>query len=65
MLMRSLAASFDNISVELEIAEAQVEDLKAQLDDASGAEDMLEQLTERNLNLNEVRVCATYGSRLS
>lgn len=35
-------------------AEAQVEDLKLQLDDALGAEDMLEQLTERNLQMGEV-----------
>lgn len=50
----ALAALFDNNMVELERAEAQIEDLKAQLDDALGAEDMLEQLTERNLNLSEV-----------
>jgi len=42
--------------VELERAELQVEDLKQQLDDALGAEDMLEQLTERNLTLTEVRL---------
>ena len=35
-------------------AEAQVEDLKLQLDDALGAEDLLEQLTERNLLMSEV-----------
>nr|XP_018262298.1 dynactin 1 [Kwoniella dejecticola CBS 10117]OBR84456.1 dynactin 1 [Kwoniella dejecticola CBS 10117] len=34
-------------------AEAQVDDLKLQLDDALGAEDMLEQLTERNLQMGE------------
>ena len=45
---------FDNNAVELERAEEQLEDLKAQLDDAMGAEDMLEQLTERNLTLSEV-----------
>ena len=32
----------------------QIEDLKAQLDDALGAEDLLVQLTERNLMLGEV-----------
>ncbi len=37
----------------LERSEAQIEDLKAQLDDALGAEDLLEQLTERNLSLSE------------
>lgn len=36
-------------------AEVQVEDLKLQLDDALGAEEMLVQLTERNLELGEVR----------
>ena len=35
-------------------AEAQVEDLKLQLDDALGAEDLLEQLTERNLLMSDV-----------
>jgi dynactin 1 len=35
-------------------AEAHVGDLKVQLDDALGAEDMLEQLTERNLQMGEV-----------
>ena len=40
----------------LSSAEAQIEDLKIQLDDALGAEDMLEQLTERNLQMGEVRV---------
>ena len=35
-----------------------VENLKLQLDDAMGAEDMLEHLTERNLTLSEVRVPA-------
>ncbi|TBU58180.1 dynactin [Dichomitus squalens] len=34
-------------------AEVQIEDLKAQLDDALGAEDLLVQLTERNLMLGE------------
>ena len=34
-------------------AEIQIEDLKLQLDDALGAEEMLVQLTERNLHLGE------------
>lgn len=51
---RSLPVMFDNNLVELERAEAQVEELKQQLDDALGAEDLLEQLTERNLTLSEV-----------
>ncbi|KAI8984000.1 dynein associated protein-domain-containing protein [Mycotypha africana] len=34
-------------------AEATIEDLKLQLDDALGAEELVEQLTEKNLNLTE------------
>ncbi|KAK4702285.1 dynactin 1, partial [Phenoliferia sp. Uapishka_3] len=52
-LTSDLQVIFDNNMVELERAEGQVEDLKQQLDDALGAEDMLEQLTERNLTLSE------------
>ena len=37
-----------------DLAEAQVEELKQQLDDAIGSEDMLVQLTDRNLSLSEV-----------
>lgn len=37
-----------------ETSEAQVEALKAQLDDALGSEEILDQLTERNLTLSEV-----------
>jgi len=40
----------------LQNAEQQVEDLKIQLDDALGAEEILVQLTERNLMLSEVLV---------
>ena len=40
----------------LQNAEQQVEDLKIQLDDALGAEEMLVQLTERNLMLSEVLI---------
>jgi len=39
----------------LDNAELQVEDLKIQLDDALGAEEMLEALTEKNLEMGEVR----------
>ena len=44
-------------------AEVQVEDLKLQLDDALGAEEMLVQLTERNLELGEVRSHRNLNSR--
>lgn len=46
---------YDTTAAQLERAEGQVEDLKVQLDDALGAEDMLEQLTDRNLSLTDVR----------
>jgi hypothetical protein len=36
-------------------ADAQIENLKEQLDATLGAEDMLERLTERNLTMQEVR----------
>ena len=45
---------YEMAEAKLANAEAQVEDLKMQLDDALGAEDMLEQLTERNLHMGEV-----------
>jgi hypothetical protein len=42
------------LNEQLQAAELQIEDLKQQLDGAMGAEDMLEQLTERTLNMGEV-----------
>jgi dynactin 1 len=39
---------------QLEDAEEAIDDLKQQLDVALGAEDMLEQLTERTLTMGEV-----------
>ena len=44
-------------------ADAQIEDLKAQLDDALGAEEMLVQLTDRNLMLSEVCILISIGTR--
>lgn len=41
--------------VELDEAEAKIEDLKAQLDVAGEAQDMLEELTDRNIKLSDVR----------
>jgi dynactin 1 len=41
----------------------QIEDLKVQLDDALGAEEMLVQLTERNLMLGEVCLRCLQSSR--
>lgn len=46
-------AQYESTLVKLSNAEVQIEDLKAQLDDALGAEDLLVQLTERNLMLGE------------
>jgi hypothetical protein len=49
-----LVDSHESVLIMLQNAEQQVEDLKIQLDDALGAEEMLVQLTERNLMLSEV-----------
>lgn len=46
--------SHESVLIMLQNAEQQVEDLKLQLDDALGAEEILVQLTERNLMLSEV-----------
>ncbi|KAF9814170.1 hypothetical protein IEO21_05239 [Rhodonia placenta] len=48
-----LQAQYEETLYKLTNAEIQVEELKAQLDDALGAEEMLVQLTERNLMLGE------------
>lgn len=47
------------MAVELDAAESKIEDLKAQLDVAGEAQDMLEELTERNMKLHDVRVLVT------
>lgn len=49
------SADFESALIKLSNAEVQIDDLKIQLDDALGAEEMLVQLTERNLELGEVR----------
>lgn len=48
-----LQSQYDSTLIKLSNAETQIEDLKLQLDDALGAEEMLVQLTERNLMLSE------------
>ncbi|KAI5885462.1 uncharacterized protein SCHCODRAFT_02520680 [Schizophyllum commune H4-8] len=48
-----LQTSYETTLIQLTNAEIQVEDLKMQLDDALGAEEMLVKLTERNLELGE------------
>ncbi|KAF8079158.1 dynactin [Lyophyllum atratum] len=48
-----LQSQYESSLIKLSNAEIQIEDLKLQLDDALGAEEMLVQLTERNLMLGE------------
>ncbi|KAG8953679.1 hypothetical protein FRC04_001883 [Tulasnella sp. 424] len=48
-----MQANYDQTLARLEHADMQVEDLKQQLDDAMGAEEVLVQLTERNLLMSE------------
>ncbi|KAH0591318.1 hypothetical protein H2248_001401 [Termitomyces sp. 'cryptogamus'] len=48
-----LQSQYESTLIKLSNAEVQIEDLKLQLDDALGAEEMLVQLTERNLVLGE------------
>ncbi|KAJ7068484.1 dynein associated protein-domain-containing protein [Mycena amicta] len=48
-----IQSKYETTEIKLANAEIQIEDLKMQLDDALGAEDMLVQLTERNLMLGE------------
>ena len=56
---RSLAteihrAQLESTLIKLANADTQIEDLKLQLDDALGAEELVVQLTERTLMLGEV-----------
>ncbi len=51
-----LSAKYNTACVKLDSAEGQISDLKQQLDNALGAEEMLEQLTERTLFMGEVRM---------
>lgn len=53
-LTSDLQEEYDTMSSQLARAEEVIESLKLQLDDAMGAEDLLEHLTERNLTLTEV-----------
>jgi hypothetical protein len=58
-LTQIFAAQYDSTLIKLQNADVQIEDLKLQLDDALGAEEMLVQLTERNLMLGEVSFTST------
>ncbi|KAL5535863.1 hypothetical protein ACEPAF_3957 [Sanghuangporus sanghuang] len=51
--LEEMTSQYDATLAKLSNAENQIDELKAQLDDALGAEEMLEQLTERNLVLGE------------
>ncbi|KAK0466245.1 dynactin [Desarmillaria tabescens] len=51
--IEDLQSQYDSVVIKLSNAEVQIEDLKLQLDDALGVEEMLVQLTERNLMLGE------------
>ena len=49
---------------QLKLSESAIEDLKNRLDDAMNAEDMLEQLTEKNLAQGEViKSCYVIGKK--
>jgi dynactin 1 len=54
MLPLSFLVQHEIVKEKLDLAENQIEDLKIRLDDVIGAEDLVVQLTEKNLNLNEV-----------
>ncbi|KAI0095020.1 dynactin [Irpex rosettiformis] len=51
--LNEVQSDYETALIKLSNAEVQIEDLKIQLDDALGAEEMLVQLTERNLELGE------------
>ena len=52
-LLSGIQAQYESASARLQDAENLVEELKLQLDDALTAEEMLEELTDRNLSLSE------------
>ena len=49
----SVKEHYDTAKEKLAQSEAAVEDLRQQLDDALGAEDIIEELTDRNMSMNE------------
>lgn len=51
--LEEIRLQYESTLEKLAVAEILVDDLRIQLDDASGAEDLVEQLTEKNLNLTE------------
>lgn len=51
--LEEIKIQYEKTKERLEVTDALVDDLKMQLDDALGAEDLVDQLTEKNLNLTE------------
>lgn len=51
--LEEVKTQLDKTRDKLEMAEYTIEELKQRLDDAVGAEDLVEQLTEKNLTLTE------------
>lgn len=51
--LEEVKGQYDKVRDKLEMAEYTIEELKQRLDDALGAEDLVEQLTEKNLVLTE------------
>jgi dynactin 1 len=49
----SMKEHYDTVKEKLAQSEAAIEDLRQQLDNALGAEDMIEELTDRNMSMNE------------
>ena len=60
-MLTCVLAQYESALIKLSNAGIQIEDLKMQLDDALGAEEMLVSLTERNLMLGEVMLYLMYG----
>jgi dynactin 1 len=55
-ILDEIQSQYEEALIKLSNAESEIESLKEQVDDALGAEDLLVQLTERNLELGEVRL---------
>ncbi|CAG8561290.1 7705_t:CDS:10 [Paraglomus occultum] len=51
--LQDIQVQCDQLKQQLRTADSHIEDLKLQLDDALGAEDMVERLTEKNLAMGE------------
>ncbi|ORZ05753.1 dynein associated protein-domain-containing protein [Lobosporangium transversale] len=52
-LVQEVQIQNEKLRESLDLAESQIEELKQRLDDAIGAEDMIEQLSEKNITLGE------------